>query len=590
MKSAIRSMALASALCSGILAIAQQYTVILSGTVSGCSANSYVNIESMPATLPAINIDVPLLPPDCSFSVALSVISAGGGFNVSTLCNGAIQSQVMQYQINPLLGDSTAVSVTFNCGGNTPDCTGTIGGSALPGTPCTGLAGEPGIWNSQCQCIFTNGDCAACFTVSQVTDGNGAPIPYMVAFSNCSTDGEEPIDYFWDFPSMGVNAFETTYTYPGPGGGIACLSMLANGCTSSICDTVLFDANGVLVTGPAAFDCLLIVNGGNLPGTPCTTPFGTQGTWDVTCMCMENEPTCNACVQLVQATDPLSGQPIPWALEAINCSTGGSSSVNYSFSWNTGETTQSITATTPGEHLVCLHMSDTNGCLAYACDSVILGPDGLIDTPNCQAGFWVIQAYEFDTINPNGGPVPIPYELWVWNLSTGTSPFQFEWDFGDGTSSTEAYPTHVYGNSGPYLLCLTMSDAASCTSSYCDSVSIDGDGFYEGMVLESVVRSGFTIRVLNQLPTAIEEQSFFEQRLWPNPVSENMSLSFRSTVSGTVPMSIIDLNGRVLQQDQFAVVHGDNRIDLSASHLVPGMYVLRIGNDTNAMNIRFVKH
>lgn len=288
-------------------------------------------------------------------------------------------------------------------------------------------------------------------------------------------------------------------------------------------------------------DCLGVTGGTALPGTPCTTFFGLPGTWSPSCVC---EPdTANVDCEGVpngpalpgtSCTDPLSGDTGTWSSD-------------------------------------CVCITDTS-------------------TTSCQAGFWVFQAYEVDSLNPNGGGVPIPYELWVWNLSTGTGPFQFEWDFGDGTSSFDPYPTHVYGASGPYSLCLTMSDAASCTSIYCDSVSIDGDGFYEGMAPENEVRNGFTIRVLNQLPASVDEQAFNEPRLWPNPVTDALNLSFRSTVSGTVPMRIIDSNGRVARQESLAFARGANSISLNAIDLATGIYLLRIGNDTNTMNIRFIKH
>jgi len=45
------------------------------------------------------------------------------------------------------------------------------------------------------------------------------------------------------------------------------------------------------------------------------------------------------------------------------------------------------------------------------------------------------------------------------------------WDFGDGTSSTEQYPYHVYANPGAYNVCLTVTNAF-CQSTFCDSVQI----------------------------------------------------------------------------------------------------------------------
>ncbi|MDH7475587.1 MAG: lamin tail domain-containing protein [Anaerolineae bacterium] len=47
------------------------------------------------------------------------------------------------------------------------------------------------------------------------------------------------------------------------------------------------------------------------------------------------------------------------------------------------------------------------------------------------------------------------------NQSTGDEPLTFLWDFGDGTSSTEANPTHAYAAEGDYTVTLTVSNAWS---------------------------------------------------------------------------------------------------------------------------------
>ncbi|MFZ1691686.1 MAG: T9SS type A sorting domain-containing protein [Flavobacteriales bacterium] len=383
-------------------------------------------------------------------------------------------------------------------------------------------------------------------------------------------------------------------------------------------------------------DCLGVPGGPAVQGTPCTTFLNEPGVFDANCACIPFSSACTACFTVVQ--DTTGNGPTPFVANLFSCS--GSVGGDYTLNWDafsvgnaTGESAQ-FTFPGPGAYEVCLWMvGNTNNCTSTFCDSVFVDANGNISTgqipvfdclqipngPNmpgtpcvnpatgefgtwsadcicvpdtnttgCQAGFWVIQAYEPDSLNP-GSATPIPYELWVWNLSTGTSPFQFEWDFGDGTSSFDPYPTHEYGASGPYNLCLTLSDAASCTSVYCDEVSIDGDGFYEGMAPENEVRNGFTIHVINQLPAAVPEQRFDDSRVWPNPVTDALNLSFRSTVSGNVPVSIIDLNGRMIRQESLAFVRGGNSISLNAADLPAGLYLLRVGNDTNTMNIRFVK-
>ena len=86
----------------------------------------------------------------------------------------------------------------------------------------------------------------------------------------------------------------------------------------------------------------------------------------------------------------------------------------------------------------------------------------------CQADFSYMQ----------NGPTTIFTDLstissgWSTNYSV-----TWDWDFGDGNSSTQQNPTHSYTNNGIYWTCLmvTYFDSTtinSCTSFYCDSVLI----------------------------------------------------------------------------------------------------------------------
>ncbi|RMH14739.1 MAG: PKD domain-containing protein, partial [Gammaproteobacteria bacterium] len=57
------------------------------------------------------------------------------------------------------------------------------------------------------------------------------------------------------------------------------------------------------------------------------------------------------------------------------------------------------------------------------------------------------------------------------NNSTGTAPFSWFWDFGDGFTSTLANPTHQYAQCGTYNVCLFMN-GAGCMDTVCQTVTI----------------------------------------------------------------------------------------------------------------------
>lgn len=43
-------------------------------------------------------------------------------------------------------------------------------------------------------------------------------------------------------------------------------------------------------------------------------------------------------------------------------------------------------------------------------------------------------------------------------VAGGFTPYSYQWDFGDGTTSTENSPTHAYKNDGTYTISLTVTD------------------------------------------------------------------------------------------------------------------------------------
>lgn len=214
---------------------------------------------------------------------------------------------------------------------------------------------------------------------------------------------------------------------------------------------------------------------------------------------------------------------------------------------------------------------------------------------DCQAGFWAIQAYSIDSLN-SGGATPIPNEVWVWNLSSGgNGVYQFLWDFGDGGTSTEAYPVHEYDGPGPYLLCLTVV-SGTCTDTYCDSISIDENGFLNGLVVGGVEvyrpsrSSGFTLRVIHSLPTGITPlPAIGEVRLWPNPAGDQVNLSFTGQHAGALPVAIMDLGGRVVWSGTQKQSGGPHTMVINVERLPAGSYLLQVGEGGNRVMLRFIK-
>ena len=75
--------------------------------------------------------------------------------------------------------------------------------------------------------------------------------------------------------------------------------------------------------------------------------------------------------------------------------------------------------------------------------------------------------------NPTSGPAPLNVTFSsAGSMDPEGQPITYSWDFGDGTSSTAANPTHVYTQSGQYLVRLTVSDGVNSSLSTPLTISV----------------------------------------------------------------------------------------------------------------------
>ena len=137
---------------------------------------------------------------------------------------------------------------------------------------------------------------------------------------------------------------------------------------------------------------------------------------------------------------------------------GSSNTSVVSWTWDFGDgssgTGQYATHTyaQAGTYIACLTTVDNNNCTSVFCDSVVIQGSN----PTCQSSFAV-----FDSSG-----------TYYFFGSSNTQVVSWSWDFGDGNTSNLQYPTHIYTNSGTYIVCLTTVDNNNCTSVFCDSVQV----------------------------------------------------------------------------------------------------------------------
>lgn len=171
-------------------------------------------------------------------------------------------------------------------------------------------------------------------------------------------------------------------------------------------------------------------------------------------------------------------------------------------------------------------------------------------------------------------PDTIPLHWIATNEAAGTPPMTYLWSWGDGNTSTGATPSHTYSSPGFYNICLTVTDANNCVSTYCDSSTyIFHATSGNSVIYISVVQGPLTVGA-SEAPAAKNINVF------PNPVSSLLTIRNISSSDAEV----FDLLGHRMNTTTIISKNGEE-ITLDVSSLRAGMYLLRIDGQV----FRFVR-
>ena len=125
-------------------------------------------------------------------------------------------------------------------------------------------------------------------------------------------------------------------------------------------------------------------------------------------------------------------------------------------------------------------------------------------------------------------------------------PTSWDWDYGDGSSSTLRYPSHSYAEDGAYRVCLTVSNQ--------NSTAVSCDTLYLGVSSLSVTEQERHITV------------------FPNPVENLTRVAFHDYLPQAAMIRIYDQSGRLVTTQALGGV--TTLVDLSG--LLPGLYLYEV--------------
>jgi len=206
--------------------------------------------------------------------------------------------------------------------------------------------------------------------------------------------------------------------------------------------------------------------------------------------------------------------------------------VNYA--WNFGSGAAPITATGAGPHAVRYLLSGNKTPRLIAGN--ILGTD----TAFSQVYVRPLPTANF-TFQSN--------DLNVIFSNTSQNATTYLWDFGDGQTSTEANPTHVYAAPGNYTV--KLSSTNDC----------------------SIVERTITVVLTSGLADLSEKIAV---RILPNPTTGDFRVELDSRISGPVQLTLLDARGRLVKTIQTVVKQSVTVVSFENNSLVAGVYQLNI--------------
>ena len=142
------------------------------------------------------------------------------------------------------------------------------------------------------------------------------------------------------------------------------------------------------------------------------------------------------------------------------------------------------------------------------------------------------------------------------NQSTGGS--QYEWDFGDGNTSTQPNPVHVYAVPDTYVVSLT----------------IDGNCSYVDTVV-AVRTTGLA-----------ELQPGLQVVLQPNPAQGRVQLTFSQALTQAVALELLSASGQTLRRAQLTMGLTEHWIDLE--QLPSGVYLVQLTQGQTRQTLRLM--
>jgi hypothetical protein len=175
-----------------------------------------------------------------------------------------------------------------------------------------------------------------------------------------------------------------------------------------------------------------------------------------------------------------------------------------------------------------------------------------------------------------------------WNEDLSNVSY-VSWDFGNGATSNEFYPTYFYDSIGTYTVCLTVYYYDGCSASSCVTFTMDANGTSGP---GGAQMNGFWLNTTGTYPSNVNEltSNATSVNMFPNPTSGSVAVkASQLNPSENTMIRIYSIDGKEVFANNFGNGAVNNIFQLNVSELSNGYYFLSLQNGNQIQRVPFVK-
>ncbi len=243
-----------------------------------------------------------------------------------------------------------------------------------------------------------------------------------------------PVSGFTATPISGCAPLVVNFSDASTGNPTAWLWDFGNGNTSTLKDP------SVIYFTPGTYTVSLTVTNANGSNT----------------LTRANYVVVNASPQVDFSANRLAGC-FPLPVQFTDLSSSPNNNALVSWQWDLGNGTVSTVKnpfqryTTTGSFTVTLRVTDDKGC-----SNTSVKTNYINVSPGVRAGF----------TNNTPTPCQLPATIQFINTSAGPGTLSYQWNFGNGNTSTQTSPSHTYTQPGFYNVTLVTTSSAGCVDTF----------------------------------------------------------------------------------------------------------------------------